>query len=165
MPTHPQLQQLEAEATIDPRQRLYCPHKDCSEPLLRPEHDTDLPRDQVATCPACHRGFCPHCMVPGWHEVGGAVGSTASSTLTCFRVRGCALVPHALTSTQPHTLVYVRRGGLSLHQMPAAVSIAQTLQALCSVHAFLCPVATTRALGPGSDDVMSEFSSTCHPRP
>lgn len=62
------LARLEAAASIGPGLLTFCPHKDCSEPMLRPEDESELPLDELATCPACHRGFCPHCMVPGWHQ-------------------------------------------------------------------------------------------------
>ncbi len=66
-----ELHRLEAEASLDPRLRIYCPNKDCSSPLLLPDDNgTAFPRDQPATCPACRRAFCPTCMVPGWHQVG-----------------------------------------------------------------------------------------------
>ncbi|GLC37168.1 hypothetical protein PLESTM_000549900 [Pleodorina starrii] len=57
--------QLEAESTLDPGSLLYCPHKDCSNPLVL---DGDLPPDAPASCPACNRGFCPRCRITGWHE-------------------------------------------------------------------------------------------------
>ncbi len=65
-----ELHRLEVEASLDPRLRIYCPHKDCSSPLLLPDDgDTAFLKDQLATCPACGRAFCPTCIIPGGHPV------------------------------------------------------------------------------------------------
>ncbi|GLC42598.1 hypothetical protein PLESTF_000735500 [Pleodorina starrii] len=58
---------LEAESSLDPAQLMYCPHKACSSPLLLAEEDMPPP-NQPATCPACGKGFCPTCRIPGWHQ-------------------------------------------------------------------------------------------------
>ncbi len=77
-----ELQRLEAEASIPTGLLLYCPHKDCSSPLLSPEDNSELPRDRMAACPACHRAFCPTCLVTGWHEVGAVVTHSQVSAST-----------------------------------------------------------------------------------
>ncbi|KXZ52052.1 hypothetical protein GPECTOR_10g1075 [Gonium pectorale] len=63
---------LEAEQAIPSQLRTFCPHKDCSMPLQRPD-DTDAPgpgpgEDGFTACPACHRAFCLRCLIPGWHH-------------------------------------------------------------------------------------------------
>ncbi|EFJ44017.1 hypothetical protein VOLCADRAFT_47991, partial [Volvox carteri f. nagariensis] len=45
---------------------LYCPHKSCSSPLQ--VELSELPSNQPSTCPACGKGFCPRCRIPGWHK-------------------------------------------------------------------------------------------------
>ncbi|GFR41997.1 hypothetical protein Agub_g2811 [Astrephomene gubernaculifera] len=66
--------QLEALSALDPDLLIYCPHKDCSSPLLRPTgHDDEwdaewLPPDEPMQCPACKRALCPRCLIPGWHK-------------------------------------------------------------------------------------------------
>lgn len=68
-------ERMEVEAAIPLAQRVYCPHKDCSALLLRPEagaEDDGGPEaasEGPATCPACSRAFCPRCNLPGWHKV------------------------------------------------------------------------------------------------
>ena len=59
--------QLELELSIPPDRRLYCPHKDCSRVLERGAagDEGDVPTE----CPYCNRGFCPRCLIPGWHKV------------------------------------------------------------------------------------------------
>ncbi|KXZ48570.1 hypothetical protein GPECTOR_26g473 [Gonium pectorale] len=58
---------LEAESTIAPEHKRYCPHPGCSSPLVL-ERVEDVPPDAPTECPACHRAFCPRCMSPGWHQ-------------------------------------------------------------------------------------------------
>ncbi|KXZ48561.1 hypothetical protein GPECTOR_26g464 [Gonium pectorale] len=68
---HPKEQQafglLQAEQAIPPRLRTYCPHKNCSVPLQRPE-EGDIPAEGPTSCPACNRMFCLRCLIPGWHH-------------------------------------------------------------------------------------------------
>jgi hypothetical protein len=72
---------LVAEHLIDTSRRVYCPYKDCSLLLERPEPEeemVDASGNQEAPyeCPACHRHFCLSCGVTGWHAVsveGGVV--------------------------------------------------------------------------------------------
>ncbi|KXZ46776.1 hypothetical protein GPECTOR_40g510 [Gonium pectorale] len=58
-------QRTEAASALDPAHTIYCPHKACSSPMMRPD---DLPPDQPSACPACRRAFCARCLVPGWHK-------------------------------------------------------------------------------------------------
>ncbi|KXZ48567.1 hypothetical protein GPECTOR_26g470 [Gonium pectorale] len=67
---------LEAEAAIDPPEKVYCPHPGCSCPLERPPSLAAL-GCQAATCPACRQAFCPRCLKPGPHQ-----GSTGCCPLT-----------------------------------------------------------------------------------
>ncbi|KAG1669196.1 hypothetical protein FOA52_001447 [Chlamydomonas sp. UWO 241] len=66
MPAHMErYTRLEVESSIHPSQRLYCPHKDCSTLLLRPEEGEP---EGPMVCPACERTLCASCLIPGWHE-------------------------------------------------------------------------------------------------
>ncbi|KXZ48564.1 hypothetical protein GPECTOR_26g467 [Gonium pectorale] len=58
---------LEAEQAIPSQLRIFCPHKDCSMPLQRPDQD-DMPAAGPIACPACNRAFCLRCLIPGWHH-------------------------------------------------------------------------------------------------
>lgn len=63
-----------AEHLIDTSRRVYCPYKDCSVLLERPEPEeemVDAAGNQEAPyeCPSCHRQFCLSCGVTGWHVV------------------------------------------------------------------------------------------------
>lgn len=48
---------------INTSQRLYCPFRDCSAPLLNDNGGEDI---RESECPFCHRLFCARCNVP-WH--------------------------------------------------------------------------------------------------
>jgi hypothetical protein len=64
---------LVTEHCIDSSLRAYCPYKDCSCLLERPDdeeggaaaHGQDFPFE----CPACQRHFCLSCGITGWHVV------------------------------------------------------------------------------------------------
>lgn len=56
---------LVMENSIDASLRVYCPYKDCSCLLERPEDDGG----GAFECPSCHRVFCGSCGVAGWHTV------------------------------------------------------------------------------------------------
>eukprot|EP00955_Chlamydomonas_euryale_P101849 365377-Chlamydomonas_euryale.AAC.24 len=57
--------QLDVESAIHPSERVYCPFKDCSALLLRPECKAEGP----TLCPECERTLCAKCHITGWHEV------------------------------------------------------------------------------------------------
>ncbi|KAG2491448.1 hypothetical protein HYH03_010234 [Edaphochlamys debaryana] len=84
---------LEVESSIQPHLRCYCPHKDCSAPLERPdeEEDGELPADAPIACPACNRMFCLRCNIPGWHK-----------GYTCAQFQ--ALPPHLRSAEDAATL-------------------------------------------------------------
>jgi hypothetical protein len=66
---------LEAEQLIELERRVYCPYKDCSAMLERPEQQQQQ-QGQAAEgqeapfeCPVCNRSFCVSCGIAGWHTV------------------------------------------------------------------------------------------------
>lgn len=59
--------QMEVESTIDFKDRIYCPHKDCSALLIRKE-DGDKEAVGPEICPYCTKAFCPRCRIAGWHQ-------------------------------------------------------------------------------------------------
>jgi len=65
---------LIAEHLIDTARRVYCPYKDCSVLLERPEPDEEMVdgagnQEAPYECPCCKRHFCLHCGITGWHTV------------------------------------------------------------------------------------------------
>lgn len=63
---------LVMEQSIDCSRRAYCPYKDCSCLLERPDEDDELApggQDAPFECPACRRTFCLSCGITGWHSV------------------------------------------------------------------------------------------------
>ena len=65
------LRELEVQHAIGAADSLYCPHKDCSALLVKPEEDVS---DEPSECPECGRVFCATCKIPGWHKVGRREG-------------------------------------------------------------------------------------------
>ena len=68
------LQTLEAlvtEQSIDHARRAYCPYKDCSCLLERPDPE-EGDGNEPFECPLCHRIFCLSCGIAGWHTVSGS---------------------------------------------------------------------------------------------
>jgi hypothetical protein len=66
---------LVTEHCIDSSLRAYCPYKDCSCLLERPDDDEEGGaaadgQDFPFECPACQRHFCLSCGITGWHVVG-----------------------------------------------------------------------------------------------
>ncbi|EFJ51628.1 hypothetical protein VOLCADRAFT_87258 [Volvox carteri f. nagariensis] len=62
-------EQLEVGYALRNLPRIFCPHAACSCPLLLPATgEQPLPSNQPSTCPACGKGFCPRCRIPGWHK-------------------------------------------------------------------------------------------------
>lgn len=57
---------LEVEHAVG-NESIYCPYKDCSELLVKPDV---IEPDVRTTCPTCTRTFCLNCQIEGWHEVG-----------------------------------------------------------------------------------------------
>jgi hypothetical protein len=68
-------QALEAEQLIDLERRVYCPYKDCSTLLERPDQQDGQAaaaadeQEAPFECPVCHRSFCLTCGIAGWHTV------------------------------------------------------------------------------------------------
>eukprot|EP00882_Tetradesmus_deserticola_P030042 GHRQ01033698.1.p1 GENE.GHRQ01033698.1~~GHRQ01033698.1.p1 ORF type:complete len:100 (-),score=12.14 GHRQ01033698.1:5-304(-) len=63
---------LVTEHSIDSSLRTYCPYKDCSCLLERPDDIDEAAaagQDHPFECPACHRHFCLCCGIAGWHTV------------------------------------------------------------------------------------------------
>jgi hypothetical protein len=81
---------LVAEHCIDSSLRAYCPYKDCSCLLERPDGEQGAAaadgQDFPFECPACQRHFCLSCGITGWHTVGTLLLQTKpDSMLSCFR--------------------------------------------------------------------------------
>jgi hypothetical protein len=63
---------LVMEHSIDSSLRTYCPYKDCSCLLERPDEEEEAAaggQDFPFECPACQRTFCLSCSITGWHTV------------------------------------------------------------------------------------------------
>jgi hypothetical protein len=80
---------LIAEHLIDTARRVYCPYKDCSVLLERPEPDEEMldaagNQEAPFECPCCKRQFCLSCGITGWHVV-SAVGGWAHALLDYSR--------------------------------------------------------------------------------
>jgi hypothetical protein len=63
---------LVMERCIDSSLRAYCPYKDCSCLLERPDEEDEAAaggQDFPFECPACQRTFCLSCSITGWHMV------------------------------------------------------------------------------------------------
>jgi hypothetical protein len=83
-----------AEQMIDTQLRVYCPYKDCSVLLERPDpelEELDEHGHQAAPyeCPGCKRRFCLRCGVAGWHAVRG--GGTRGRCHVCCAPGGTSL--------------------------------------------------------------------------
>jgi hypothetical protein len=65
---------LEVESAIHPSQRMYCPHKDCSTLVMRPD-DEEEQCGGASVCPACERTLCANCYIPDGHEVRAVNGA------------------------------------------------------------------------------------------
>ncbi|KAG1663539.1 hypothetical protein FOA52_003167 [Chlamydomonas sp. UWO 241] len=62
-PDHQQrFMRLVVESSVPPSQRTYCPYKDCSALLIRP--DAATPEASTA-CSKCTRTMCVKCLIPG----------------------------------------------------------------------------------------------------
>jgi hypothetical protein len=72
---------LVMEHCIDSSLRAYCPYKDCSCLLERPDEEEQAAaggQDFPYECPACQRHFCLSYGITGWHTVRGP-GCSAST--------------------------------------------------------------------------------------
>eukprot|EP00882_Tetradesmus_deserticola_P023429 GHRQ01025495.1.p1 GENE.GHRQ01025495.1~~GHRQ01025495.1.p1 ORF type:complete len:163 (+),score=13.17 GHRQ01025495.1:576-1064(+) len=84
---------LVTEHSIDSSRRTYCPFKDCSCLLERPDDEDEAAaggQDFPFECPACHRCFCLSCGVTGWHTVIPCTSSALPSA-RCSGVYGSRL--------------------------------------------------------------------------
>uniref|UniRef100_A0A383WBY6 RBR-type E3 ubiquitin transferase n=1 Tax=Tetradesmus obliquus TaxID=3088 RepID=A0A383WBY6_TETOB len=64
-------EKLAVTGCIDPSRRAYCPYKECSCLLERPEEEDEAAaggQDSPFECPECHKAFCLSCGIKGWHE-------------------------------------------------------------------------------------------------